>query len=135
MRIQHLFLLVHGCLASVGAAVSDDANICGRNATIGAAVVRAMNLSWPGLEAAKSAADQGDLNGACNAIAGYYRNSTSTSWERIGPVAPGTRLVGSFGGAIDVKWNSNVLSWLRSSSDAACALERLPFFCHFFANQ
>ena len=82
----------------VGLVDNNSTNICGQNATIGAAVVRAMNLSWPGLEAAKSAADAGDLNGACEAIAGYYRNGTSASWERIGPVKPGTGLVGGFAG-------------------------------------
>ena len=70
------------------------ANICGQNKTIGQAVIAAMNLSTPGLRQAASAAASGDLGKACQAIADYYRQGKSSSWLRIGPVAPGTSRVG-----------------------------------------
>ncbi len=95
-------LLAAAAMAAVGAQpmpklagpVFSSDNICSENATIGAAVVQAVNLSWPGLEAARAAASSGDLGAACSAVAAYYSNGNSSAWLRIGPVAPGTGVVG-----------------------------------------
>ena len=46
-------------------------NICGTNVSIGAAVIGAVNLSWPGLGVVKAAADANQLGAACAALAAY----------------------------------------------------------------
>jgi len=69
-------------------------NICSQNKTIGAAFARAVNLSWPGLESAKAAAEAGDYATLCDDVAAYYRGGNTTSWLRTGSVSPSTRLVG-----------------------------------------
>ncbi len=74
-------------------------NICGSNATIGTAVVRALNLTYPGLEAVAAAASAGDLNTACEALASYYKTSNTSTWLRIPALAPGSGLAG---GAADL---------------------------------
>ena len=71
------------------------ANICGQNATLGAHVVAALNLTYPVLEAVAAAAARGDLDAACEALAQYYRTSNTSAWLRIPPVAPGTGRVGA----------------------------------------
>ena len=73
-------------------------NICASNATLGKAVIAAMNLTKPGLEQAATAAAAGDAGKACEAIAKYYRTGTSAAWLRFGPVAAGH---GRVGGAVD----------------------------------
>ena len=89
MRSQLALLLA---LATMRAASA--ANICGANATLGAAVMDALNLTFPGLEAVAAAAGRGDLDAACEALAAYYASSNTSSWLRIAPVAPGTGRVG-----------------------------------------
>lgn len=84
--------------AAAAAAAAAAANICGSNATIGAAVVAALNLTYPGLEAVAAAASRGDLGGACDALAAYYAASNTTWWQRVPPVTPGS---GMAGGAVD----------------------------------
>lgn len=74
--------------------VAAEPNICATNSTLGTAVLAAVNLSYPGLEAAAAAAAKGDRGAACQAIADYYRHGNSTSWHRIGPVTPGARMMG-----------------------------------------
>lgn len=70
-------------------------SICARNATLGTAVVNAMNLSWPGLEQAAEHAASGDLGAACTAIAAYYRTGNTSAWLRLGPApAPSSRMAG-----------------------------------------
>jgi hypothetical protein len=86
-----------GVAAAAGAALAATApptNICGTNPYIGNAVIAAMNLTYPGLEAVAAAAKAGDLNGACEALADYYQNGNSTAWLRIPAVTPGTGLAG-----------------------------------------
>ena len=69
------------------------------NATIGAAVVRAVNLSWPGLELARDAAANGDLGAACQHISDFYKNSNSSARFRLRKTPkPGNGLAG---GAVD----------------------------------
>ena len=70
-------------------------NICGTNATLGAHVMAALNLSFPGLEAVAAAESRGDLGAACEALAAYYSSSNGSFWLRIPPVAPGTGRVGN----------------------------------------
>eukprot|EP00040_Diaphanoeca_grandis_P024171 m.132586 g.132586 ORF g.132586 m.132586 type:complete len:852 (-) comp29619_c0_seq1:45-2600(-) len=62
-------------------------NICAQNASIGQAVISAVNLSWPGMEAVKSAATANDLGAACEALATYYKNGKTSEWLRL-PVIP-----------------------------------------------
>ena len=62
-------------------------NVCATNASIGHAVIAAINLSWPGLEAVASAATAGDLGTACEALATYYTNANTAAWLRL-PAAP-----------------------------------------------
>lgn len=72
-------------------------NICGRNITIGRAVVNAMNLSYtPKLKAALDAAYQGDYNTACEEIATYYAQGNSSAWWRLPPVTPGNTTAGGW---------------------------------------
>jgi hypothetical protein len=71
-------------------------NICGQNATIGASVMAALNLTYPGLETVAKLASQGDLNGACEALSTYYQTATTAQWLRKGPVKPGTGLAGGY---------------------------------------
>ena len=73
---------------------SNSTNICGTNNTLGQAVVHAVNLSFPGLEAVRTAVAAGDLNTACNELAAYYQNSNTSAWLRIPDVTPGTGRVG-----------------------------------------
>jgi hypothetical protein len=58
-------------------------NICATNVSIGHAVIAAVNLSWPGLEAVQSAAQSGKLGQACEALAAYYMQGNSSAWLRI----------------------------------------------------
>jgi hypothetical protein len=81
--------------AALAALPARAANICGQNATLGAHVVAALNLTYPGLEAVAAAVAQGDLDAACEALAQYYRTSNTSAWLRIPPVAPGTGRVGA----------------------------------------
>eukprot|EP00039_Didymoeca_costata_P006260 m.88724 g.88724 ORF g.88724 m.88724 type:complete len:85 (-) comp13184_c0_seq2:121-375(-) len=67
--ITILLLLVAVCAS----ASNNVENICSQNQTIGTAVVKSLNLSWPGLELAKQAVARGDLGDACEEIATYYR--------------------------------------------------------------
>lgn len=83
-----------GSTAFASRAWSNSTNICGANITLGQAVVHAVNLSFPGLEAARTAAAVGDLNTACNEIAAYFQNSNTSAWLRIPDVPPGTGRVG-----------------------------------------
>ena len=84
-------LVVVGALIAVAA----DSNICSTNATIGNAVIRAINLSWPGLEPARDAAASGDLGAACQHISDYYRNANTSAWFRSPTTPkPGSGLVG-----------------------------------------
>jgi hypothetical protein len=85
-------------LSSGGSEDTTTGNICARNATIGAAVVAAVNLSWPGLQAAAAAAAKGDLGSACGELALYFSTGNSSSWLRLPPVRPGT---GRAGGQVD----------------------------------
>ena len=62
-------------------------NICGTNGAIGAAVIGAVNLSWPGLGAVKAAADANQLGAACAALAAYFRDGNSSRWLRL-PASP-----------------------------------------------
>lgn len=73
----------------------DAPNICATNATIGHAVISAVNLSWPGLEAVQSAAASGELGAACEALAEYYANGTTARWLRmLATPAPSARAAG-----------------------------------------
>jgi hypothetical protein len=81
-------------LALVSLQAASAANICGTNATLGAAVMDVLNLTFPGLEAVAAAAGRGDLDAACEALAAYYEASNTSSWLRVAPVAPGTGRVG-----------------------------------------
>lgn len=73
----------------------DAPNICARNETIGQAVINAVNLSWPGLEAVQSAAASGKLGAACEALAKYYANGNTATWLRMASTpAPSTRAAG-----------------------------------------
>jgi hypothetical protein len=69
-------------------------NICGVNKTLGLAVLDALNLTFPGLEAVAAAGAAGDLDGACEALATYYQNSNTSAWLRYPAVTPGTGRVG-----------------------------------------
>jgi hypothetical protein len=63
-----------------------EANICGTNVTVGAAVMDALNLSWPGLEPVAAAAAAGDLTTACAALAVYFNQTATTgAWLRWQP--------------------------------------------------
>ena len=97
-----LLLLVASVGGATGTASTNKVssqNICARNATIGRAVLRAVNLTKPGLEMAQAAAGRGDRGAACAAIAAYFRQGNSTAWLRIPhPVAKGS---GRVGGAVD----------------------------------
>jgi hypothetical protein len=57
-------------------------NICARNSTIGEAVIRAVNISWPGLEAVSSAVAANDTGAACAALVAYYQGANTSSWLR-----------------------------------------------------
>ena len=79
--------------------IGTSSNICASNAFIGHAVIDAVNLSWPGLEAVKSAAVAGELGSACEALAAYYKYSNGSAWLRLPrtPMASKRRA----GGAVD----------------------------------
>ncbi len=89
-----LLLLQQLAAAAHAPAANSSSNICGQNATIGRAVVAAVNLSFPGLDAVSAAAAAGDLNAACDALAAYYAAANTSAWLRRPPVAPGTGRVG-----------------------------------------
>ena len=89
----------------------DSSNICGLNITIGRAVVAAVNLTRPGLEAAAAAAAAGKLGLACRSIANFYRSGNSTPWLRLPAVTPGTALVG---GSIDEMVSSRWRAFMGS---------------------
>ena len=57
-------------------------NICSQNPSVGRAVLSAVNLSWPGLAAVLEASEQGDLAGACSALADYYLHGNTSAWLR-----------------------------------------------------
>eukprot|EP00039_Didymoeca_costata_P006259 m.88716 g.88716 ORF g.88716 m.88716 type:complete len:721 (-) comp13184_c0_seq1:32-2194(-) len=107
--ITILLLLVAVCAS----ASNNVENICSQNQTIGTAVVKSLNLSWPGLELAKQAVARGDLGDACEEIATYYRKSNGASWLRIPPVKPGNGLVG---GSVDAMVFHDVFSGFPSPS-------------------
>jgi hypothetical protein len=109
-RRQSLVLLVLAAAAPPVAA-STLPNICATNATIGRAVLAAMNTSHPGLEAAAESAKFGNLGAACEAVASYYMHGTSAPWLRIGPVRPGT---GAVGGAVDMMVDSDTFQGFPS---------------------
>jgi hypothetical protein len=88
MPPRTLLLSLCACAALAG-------NICGENKTLGSAVMGALNLSFPGLEAVAAAARANDLDAACEALAAYYAAANTSSWLRIGPVTPGTGRVGA----------------------------------------
>eukprot|EP01050_Picozoa_sp_SAG11_P007221 SAG11_NODE_594_length_8302_cov_1.386810_1_plen_176_part_00 len=76
-------------------AAAAEANICATNASIGHAVIGAVNLSWPGMNAVRTAAADGDLGGACEALAAYYRDGNTSAWLRLLVTpAPSTRRAG-----------------------------------------
>ena len=81
-------------LLSSSAPEASAANVCGTNATLGAAVVASLNLTFPGLNAVAAAAARGDLDAACEALSDYYKTSNTSSWLRIPPVTPGNKLAG-----------------------------------------
>ena len=84
-------VLAHGIVAVAATAgpppPSPGPNICATNRSIGQAVVAAVNLSWPGLGSVQSAVAAGDLGGACEALADYYREGNTSAWLRI-PKSP-----------------------------------------------
>ena len=99
---------------AVPASTTSTSNICASNATLGAAVLAAMNLSYPGLEAAAAAAASGDRGKACQAIADYYRHGTSASWHRMKkPPVPGTAMAG---GTVDAMVLNDTYSGFPSPS-------------------
>ena len=78
--------------------VGTGTNICQTNDTLGRAILGALNLSWPGLEAARKHQAAGNLGVACEAVVLYYKtsNSSAASAQLRLPVAPtpSTRRVG-----------------------------------------
>lgn len=101
-------LAAAGLVAATTAAPS---NICGTNATIGASVVAALNMTYPGLEAVAAATAAGDLNEACEALAAYYASANTSFWLRQAAPKPGTGLAGGYADMIvfnDTYWLSGV---------------------------
>ena len=92
---RQLLLAAAAAAAAASAAAS---NICGANATLGAAVLSVLNLTYPGLEAVAAAAAAGDLDTACTALADYYSAAHTASWLRRPAPPPSTARVG---GAVD----------------------------------
>ena len=84
---QGLHLLL--CFAVAVAA----SNVC-QNATLGAAVISVLNLTYPGLESVAQAAAAGDLPAACDALAAYYAASNTSSWLRRPLPPPSSARVG-----------------------------------------
>lgn len=58
-------------------------NICAANHSIGAAVINAVNLSWPGMEDVREAWAGHDLGSACELLASYYRKGNTSAWLRL----------------------------------------------------
>eukprot|EP01051_Picozoa_sp_SAG22_P022132 SAG22_NODE_5182_length_1068_cov_1.867905_2_plen_206_part_00 len=65
---------------------------------ITALLFKALNLSYPGLEAVQAAVAAGDRGAACNALAAYYAAPKHAPWLRHAAPAVGTALAG---GAVD----------------------------------
>ena len=85
--------------AAGAAATAAAANICATNTSIGHAVIDAVNLSWPGMGAVRTAAANGDLGGACEALVAYYRDGSTSAWLRLPTTpAPSTRRAGGEAG-------------------------------------
>ena len=76
----------------------DSAGGCPTSAPITALLFKALNLSYPGLEAVKAAVAAGDQGVACSAVAAYYATSKHAPWLRHAAPAVGTALAG---GAVD----------------------------------
>jgi hypothetical protein len=94
VSISRILVLAHGMMAVAAKAGAGPPsqpptgpNICATNRSIGQAVMAAVNLSWPGLGSVQSAAAAGDLGGACEALADYYREGDTSAWLRI-PTSP-----------------------------------------------
>ena len=66
----------------------------GPHSTITTLLFRSLNLSYPGLERARSALSGGNLSGACDAVAQYYADAATASWLRKPGPRPGRSLVG-----------------------------------------
>eukprot|EP01043_Picozoa_sp_COSAG02_P089834 COSAG02_NODE_26768_length_625_cov_0.874525_1_plen_134_part_10 len=64
------------------------------DAVVTSVLFQRLNLSYPGLEAAKVAVASGNHASACKAIAAYYSGAKSASWLRDPSPPPGTALAG-----------------------------------------
>ena len=64
------------------------------DAVITSVLFQRLNLSYPGLEAAKVAVASGDHASACKVVATYYSEAKSASWLRHPSPPPGTALAG-----------------------------------------
>eukprot|EP00729_Bicosta_minor_P017236 gene17236-5001_t len=74
------------------------ANICSTNSAIGIAVINAVNLSFPGLEAVRDAAAAGVHGEACELLANYYKQGNTSAWLRLAETpTPSTRRSGGDG--------------------------------------
>ena len=72
------------CLVALLLGISPAAaNICATNASIGRAVVQAVNLSFPGMGAVREASSARNFGAACEALAKYYRDGNSSRWLRL----------------------------------------------------
>lgn len=80
-------------LSLAAAQGSESDNVC-KNATLGAAIISVLNLTFPGLEAVAAAAKTSDYPTACEALAAYYATSNSSAWLRRPLPPPSTRRVG-----------------------------------------
>lgn len=75
-------------------------NICSQNASIGEAVVQAINLTFPGMEKIRDAAKHKDFAFACDELAKYYKEGNSSAWLRMPTVKPGGTALA--GGTVDM---------------------------------
>ena len=87
------FTVVLGLMLLLHTAPAASANVC-ENATLGAAVLSVVNLTYPGLAAVAAAAAAGDLPAACDALSAYYAASNTSAWLRRPQPAPSSRRVG-----------------------------------------
>ena len=68
------------------------------DAAVTSVLFQRLNLSYPGLEAAKAALASGDQATACKAVAAYYSGAKTAAWLRHASPPAGTALAG---GAVD----------------------------------
>ena len=91
MRLRLISALLSAFAALPASSAS---NLCATNATLGAAVISVLNLTYPSLSEVAAAVARSDLGGACAALSEYYSSASTAAWLRRPLPPPSSRRVG-----------------------------------------